>query len=209
MDVRLFFWLSVRLFGGYISFVDWLRMSMYFYKPRFNWINASRGQAALWGCKFAKTAIPQQVKFILQARAPRLVENGRAPLRYATIETLFFFSISIIFLFFFLFSFFSEGVGGGEGPGETEIFVCLFQLFFKFFKVRLRRVETTAVGENAAPNERRVLKEDSLRKHPFLLALRRWERFARRNVFLLAKRPRRRRTRRNGCFRRLKRGSKL
>ena len=34
----------------------------------------------------------------------------------------------------------------------------------------------------------------SLRKHPFLLALRRWERF---------KRPQRRRARRNGCFRRL------
>ena len=37
--------------------------------------------------------------------------------------------------------------------------------------------------------------QSSLRKHPFLLALRRWERFA--------KRPRRRRARRNGCFRRL------
>ena len=37
----------------------------------------------------------------------------------------------------------------------------------------------------------------SLRKHPFLLALRRWGRFARR------KRPQRRRARRNGCFRRL------
>ena len=36
----------------------------------------------------------------------------------------------------------------------------------------------------------------SLRKHPFLLALRRWERFR-------AKRPQRRRARRNGCFRRL------
>ena len=35
----------------------------------------------------------------------------------------------------------------------------------------------------------------SLRKHPFLLALRRWGRFA--------KRPQRRRGRRNGCFRRL------
>ena len=70
MDVRLFFWLSIWLFGGYISIVDWLLMSVYFYKPRFNWINASRGQAALWGCKFAKTAIPQQTKFILQARAP-------------------------------------------------------------------------------------------------------------------------------------------
>ena len=35
----------------------------------------------------------------------------------------------------------------------------------------------------------------SLRKHPFLLALRRWGRFA--------KRPKRRRARRNGCFRRL------
>ena len=36
----------------------------------------------------------------------------------------------------------------------------------------------------------------SLRKHPFLLALRRWGRFARR------KRPQRRRAKRNGCFRR-------
>ena len=41
----------------------------------------------------------------------------------------------------------------------------------------------------------------SLRKHPFLLALRRWGRFARR--FLLAKRPQRRRVKKNGCFRRL------
>ena len=38
----------------------------------------------------------------------------------------------------------------------------------------------------------------SLRKHPFLFALRRWGRFARRT-----KRPQRRRARRNGCFRRL------
>ena len=36
----------------------------------------------------------------------------------------------------------------------------------------------------------RVLQKLSLRKHPFLLALRRWE-------------PQRRRARRNGCFRRL------
>ena len=36
----------------------------------------------------------------------------------------------------------------------------------------------------------------SLRKHPFLLALRRWGRFA--------KRPRWQRARRNGCFRRLR-----
>ena len=134
MDVRLFFWLSVRLFGGYISFVDWLRMSMYFYKPRFNWINASRGQAALWGCKFAKTAIPQQVKFILQARAPRLVENGRAPLRYATIETPFFFSISIISFFFFYFLFFWGRGGGGRGAGgdwDICLFVCCFLNFLK------------------------------------------------------------------------------
>ena len=39
----------------------------------------------------------------------------------------------------------------------------------------------------------------SLRKHPFLLALRLWGRFARRN----AKRSRWRRARRNGCFCRL------
>ena len=39
---------------------------------------------------------------------------------------------------------------------------------------------------------------NSLRKHSFLLALRRWKRFARR------KRPQRRRARRNGCFRRLR-----
>ena len=45
--VRLFFWLSIWLFGGYISFVDWLLMSMYFNKPRLKGINASRGQAAL------------------------------------------------------------------------------------------------------------------------------------------------------------------
>ena len=41
----------------------------------------------------------------------------------------------------------------------------------------------------------------SLRKHPFLLALRRRGRFARRN--LRAKHPHRRRARRNGCFCRL------
>ena len=45
----------------------------------------------------------------------------------------------------------------------------------------------------------------NLRKHPFLLALRRRGRFARRNVvpILRAKRPHRRRARRNGSFRRL------
>ena len=147
MDVRLFFWLSIRLFGGYISFVDWLRTSMYFYKPRFNWINASRGQAALWGCKFAKTAILQQVKFILQAPAPRLVEDERAPLRYNTIETPFFFSFHN-FPFFFYFLFFLRGcVGGGGARGLGRLrylFVCL--LFFKFLKVRLRRVENTAIA---------------------------------------------------------------
>ena len=47
--------------------------------------------------------------------------------------------------------------------------------------------------------------ECSLRKHPFLLALRRWGLFARRNKFLRAKRPQRRRARRNGFFRRLAR----
>ena len=50
---------------------------------------------------------------------------------------------------------------------------------------------------------------NSLGKHPFLLALRRWGRHqygisaAESQTFLLAKRPRRRRARRNGCFRRL------
>ena len=42
---------------------------------------------------------------------------------------------------------------------------------------------------------------NSLRKHPFLLALHLRGRFARR--FLLSKRPKRRGARRNGCFRRL------
>ena len=55
MDVRLFFWLSIWLFGGYISFVDWLLMSVYFDKPRLKGINASTGQAALI-CKDRKTA---------------------------------------------------------------------------------------------------------------------------------------------------------
>ena len=41
--------------------------------------------------------------------------------------------------------------------------------------------------------------EHSLRKHPFLHALRRWGRSGR---FLRAKGPQRRRARRNGCFRR-------
>ena len=41
------------------------------------------------------------------------------------------------------------------------------------------------------------IKCSSLRKHPFLPALRRWGRF------LLSKRSQRRRVRRNGCFRRL------
>ena len=45
--------------------------------------------------------------------------------------------------------------------------------------------------------------QSSLRKHPFLLTLRCWGRFARRKTFLRAKRPQRRRARRNGCFRRL------
>ena len=42
--------------------------------------------------------------------------------------------------------------------------------------------------------------ECSLRKHPLLLALRRWGLFPRRNKFLRAKRPQRRRARRNGFF---------
>ena len=42
-----------------------------------------------------------------------------------------------------------------------------------------------------------ICKWVSLRKHPFLLALRRWGRFARR------KRPQLQRARRNGCCRRL------
>ena len=55
----------------------------------------------------------------------RLVENGRAPLRYARTEIPIFFSIFIIFLLFvsfFLFSFFR----GGVRPGETENFLFLF-----------------------------------------------------------------------------------
>ena len=44
-----------------------------------------------------------------------LVENVREPLRYATIETPFFFSIIIIFLFFSIFFFFLRG-WGAEGP---------------------------------------------------------------------------------------------
>ena len=55
MDVRLFFWLSIWLFGGYISFVDWLLMSVYFDKPRLKGINALTGQAALI-CKDRNTA---------------------------------------------------------------------------------------------------------------------------------------------------------
>ena len=70
-----------------------------------------------------------------------------------------FFSISIIFLFF-LFSFFFLRGWGARGLGRLRyLFVCL--LFFKFLKVRLRRVENTAIAtENPAPNERRVLKVD-------------------------------------------------
>ena len=60
----------------------------------------------------------------------------------------------------------------------------------------------SSLCQNFTKLETSGLKEISLRKHPFLLALRRWGRFARRN--LLAKRPRRRRVRRNGCFRGLK-----
>ena len=48
------------------------------------------------------------------------------------------------------------------------------------------------LNSNAVPG---LCSVPSLRKHPFLLALRRWGRFA--------KRPQRRRARRNGCFRRL------
>ena len=55
MDVQLFFWLSIWLFGGYISFVDWLLMSVYFDKPRLKGINALTGQAALI-CKDRNTA---------------------------------------------------------------------------------------------------------------------------------------------------------
>ena len=69
---------------------------------------------------------------------------------------IFFFSY-YNFPFFFYFLFFSEGVGG-RGTWLRYLFVCL--LSFKFFKVRLRRVENAAVGENPAPNKRRVSKED-------------------------------------------------
>ena len=56
---------------------------------------------------------------------------------------------------------------------------------------------------------------NSLRKHPFLLALHRWGRHqygisaAESQTFLLAKRPRRRRARRNGCFRCFRRLSQI
>ena len=88
----------------------------------------------------------------------RLVENGRAQLHYATVETPFFFFFNFHNSFFFSIFFFLR-LWGARGLGRLRyLFVCL--LFFKFFKVRLRRVENTAVGENPAPNERRVLKED-------------------------------------------------
>ena len=51
-----------------------------------------------------------------------------------------------------------------------------------------------------APNSRIA---PSLRKHPFLIALRRWQRFARGNVPPRETSPAARRARRNGCFRRL------
>ena len=124
MDVRLFFWLSIWLVGGYISFVDRLLMSLYFDKPRLTGINASRGQAALI-CKDPNAAAGE-IKLILTARrgrskqknkteniylnepSCRLVENGRAPLRYARTEIPIFFSIFpfvCLFVFSILFFF--------------------------------------------------------------------------------------------------------
>ena len=148
MDVRLFFWSSVRLFGGYISFVDWLRMSMYFYKPRFNWINASRGQAVLWGCKFAKPQYRSRWSsscrlVLLATLLARRKRERTVTLRHN--RNPIFFSISIIFLFFSIFFFFLRG-WGAEGPDwDICLFVCCFLNFLKCV-VRLRRVENTAVA---------------------------------------------------------------
>ena len=79
----------------------------------------------------------------------------------------------------------------------------------KYFEIMYRKgqgnlqtqqlMSIQAVLDQVFTNNRqpsKALKFSSLRKHPFLLALRRWGRFA--------KRPQRRRARRNGSFRRLK-----
>ena len=109
-------------------------MSMYFDKPRLKGINALRGQAALI-CKDRNTAAGE-IKLILTARrgrskqknkteniylnepSCRLVENGRAPLRYARTEIPIFFSVFpfvCLFVFFFLFCFFLERGRGAWG----------------------------------------------------------------------------------------------
>ena len=69
-----------------------------------------------------------------------------------------------------------------------------------YFLVRLRKFKSACALPDPRRNQifsRDYFKIISQRKHPFLLALRRLGRFARR------KRPRRRRATRNGCFRRL------
>ena len=66
--------------------------------------------------------------------SPRMVENGRAPLRYARTEIpFFFFNFSFcLFVCFFYFGFFLER---GRGAwGDWEISFCFY---FLCFKVRL------------------------------------------------------------------------
>ena len=58
------------VFGEYISFVDWLLMSMYFDKPHLKGINASRGQAALKRSEICKDRNTAEVKFIKRQTDP-------------------------------------------------------------------------------------------------------------------------------------------
>ena len=93
------------------------------------------------------------------------------------------------------------GEGKDYHPYSSSV-PCPFRLFFYLLiqstpdDPNSEKVRVTESSKQITGNKQ-IRKWISLRKHPFLLALRRWGRFARR------KRPQRRRARRNGCCRRL------
>ena len=95
------------------------------------------------------------------------------------------------------------GVGGGRKREETDVFARTGNSSIEVLRCRNSRSNAVYLSFMYCVYRRGsflciffFLLVCSLRKHPFLLALRRWGRFARR------KRPQRRRAKRNGCFRR-------
>ena len=95
-------------------------------------------------------------------------------------------------------------VCGHRRPRHVTFIFCLLQsnkaldYWIKSMYIGLYKTPNKALFCLVLSCLKRYCDINSLRKHSFLLALRRWKRFARR------KRPQRRRARRNGCFRRLR-----